>query len=113
MLADAVRPSGRGLGGWSLLQDPYGIAEWVTNAHVRAVEGVCRLLCEVAHAARRELCDQATRVISQEDQARQCALRDQLAQLLGRGLVVEWCAGLLEGDLGALFTGHADGQPAV
>jgi len=43
----------------------------------------------------------------------QGALGDQLAELRGRRLVVQWRARLFEGDLGRLLAGDADRQPAV
>jgi len=105
-----VRPSPlRGLP----LEDSDRVAERVAEAHVGAVEVVDRLLGEVGDASLLEGFVQGSSVVGVEDEAAQRALRDQLAELLGGGFVVEGWARLLEIDLDVGLAGDAHGQPAV
>src|SRR5919201_6260172 len=80
--------SPRLLGDLPLLEDPDGVAEWVAEAHVRAVETFRGLLHEVSDAARLEFLVQTLDVISQKNQAAESTLGDQLAKLFGGGFVV-------------------------
>ena len=96
-----ARP-GAGRSALALLQDADGVAEGVPNAHVGAVEVLRRLLGEVGDAALAECVVEGAGVVGDEDQAAQRTLGDQLAKLLGRRLVVERRARLLERDLGRL-----------
>ena len=89
----------------SALEDPDGVAERVTEAHVGAVEVVDRLLREVVDTALLERLVEPAHIVRDEDEAAQGALGDQLAELLGGGLVVEGRAGLLEQDLGVRSPG--------
>ncbi len=95
------------------LQDPYGIPERVADAHVRAVEMISRLLREVGDAAVLERLVQRPGVVRCEDETGQGTLGDQLADLLGRRVVVRRRPRLLERDLRAAVAGDTDGQPAV
>ena len=88
--------TGCGRSALALLQDANGVAEGVPNAHVDAVEVVRGLLGEVGDAALSEGVVEGADVVGDEDQAAQRTLGDQLAQLLGRPLVVERTARFLE-----------------
>src|SRR5688500_12427445 len=71
------------------LEDPDRVAEGIPDAHVRAVEVFGRLLREVGDAALLQRLVQRPGVVREEDETDQGALADQLAELLGRGVVVE------------------------
>src|SRR3954454_4469453 len=86
--------SGRDLrAGLALLEDPDRVAERIADAHVRAVEVVGGLLREVGYAPLLERLVQGARVVGDEDEAAYGALRDELADLRRRRLVVQRGAG--------------------
>src|SRR4051812_9702347 len=108
---DSGRSGGGDRGGLAL-EDPDGVAERVAQAHVGPVEVLHRLLGEVRDSAGLEGLVQRARVVGVEDEAAQRALGDQLAELLGRRLVMERRARLLERDLDVRVARDADGEPA-
>src|SRR5438309_4246044 len=109
----AAGPSGRCLmGDLPLLEDPDGVAEWVADAQVGAVEVLGGLLGEVGDAARLEGLVQTPDVVRLEHKPSQRALCDQLTELRSGGVVMHRRARLLEGDLGDV-TRDAHRQPAV
>lgn len=83
------RSGRRLLGDLSLLEDPNGVAERIADAHVGAVEVLGGLLGEVGDATRLEGFVEAPGIVRVEDEADEGALGDQLAQLRGRGFVVQ------------------------
>src|SRR2546426_7751262 len=95
------------------LEDSDRVAERVAEAHVGAVEVVDRLLGEVGDASLLERFVQGSNVVGVEDEAAQRALRDQLAELLSGGFVVQGRARLVEGDLDVPLARDAGGEPAV
>src|SRR2546423_457341 len=100
------------LGDLALLEDPDGVAERVAEAHVGAVEVLHRLLGEIREATRLESLVQTANVVRVEDEGAHRTLRDQLAELSGGGVVVQWRTRLLQGNLGTV-AGDAHCQPAV
>src|SRR4029077_10957723 len=100
------------LGDFPLLQDPDRVSERVTEAHVGAVEVLDGLLGEVRDAAGLERLVETADVVRVEYEAAHRTLGDQLADLRGGGIVVEWRTRLLEGNLRTVAR-NAYRQPAV
>src|ERR1700694_3419779 len=100
------------LGHLALLKDPDGVSERVAEAHVGAVEVLDGLLGEVSDAARLEGLVETADVVGVEDEGAHRTLGDQLAELRGGGVIVQWRTGLLQGNLRTV-AGDAHRQPAV
>src|SRR2546423_903110 len=100
------------LGDLALLENPDGVAERVTKPHVGAVEVLDGLLGEIGDTARLERLVETADVVRVEDEPAHRTLGDQLAELGGGGVVVQWRTRLLQGNLGPV-AGDADRQPAV
>src|SRR6185503_3011769 len=100
------------LGDLALLEDPDRVAERVAEAHVGAVEMLDGLLREVTDAARLEGLVKTANVVGAEDEGAHRTFGDQLAELGGGGVIVQWRTGLLQVDLRTV-AGDAHRQPAV
>src|SRR5215212_1295936 len=94
------------------LHDADVVAERVAQAAVDAVEALGRLVGELDALGLELLVGLAQVVGPQAEREARRALGDELADLLGRRVVVGRGPGALEEDLAIGIAGRADGQPA-
>src|SRR5262245_34752918 len=102
-------------GGWRLpggLHDTDVVAEWISNADIRAVGLLHRFLGDFNASRHQRIVGLLDIRGGEADRKPAGALGDQLAYLLGRRLVHRRWAWPLQQDVTILLTGDPDREPA-